>query len=860
LQQLVYILILLCSSISQGSQTSYPAAFRTDKTRLSTLQQFESRIKELYPELSFGKKSAEPVSYKNQKFPVFTIESNGVLGSYKYEQKLTYINLHAGLWMLLYVEGKECIKGNAQKSATGEIITQWGCKNLEFPISGAFADIYLMDNESIDLEKLSKDWGKTVVVNVESEITSEKISQLTLGDIKKIIMEKGGEWSTENTTWAGSKTNPKPEQKALQIKVKVPSGTLTTYYQSFLYVFGNDNLLNLKEIDGKVCNYNEIYKKDFCEELYSPTSQTPFPMVLLNSQDLSGSKIVKNENQKESIEPKFYCGNLSENYTTALRIYFEGSIFSVQEINGYRKALAQLPIIADPQRLFVSQEMINSFSAIDEKPYALAEIVEKLKNEIEKGHQGNCDNLVPFAEDIKNAIHQHEKAVFAFINLLKASDFDEELITQKVADKDEFTKKLWSVVQMSKVPDFLQSNPKASIDVAAGFLLQYYHSALNRASNAEELFTASLVKQDAYSKLLEQTEVIATSQLLNGHAKKLYFGMRISTGSAYHYIYGLHPDTESKYDLKVGDQLISINGQEALLPMMSAVDVDNLLQNTNAAIELVVERNGVKHAVQLKARDIDIAEYFYSYDVITDKENEEYLKIRINAFEAGVAASLHENILRVLKTNNIKGIILDLQSNPGGSTDEAAAVISFFTKDKVPYYYRTGARANFSATEAILAQNELFVSETLPLVVEVDAYSASASEIVTSALKDLNRGIVVGANTFGKLVGQYFEPVQLGNKKAFAILVTATEYFTPTGRSLNGRGVSPDVTVYSSHGGIFKDGNKIGEDYVVSENLKKNIYPDFISPDDLMMIQKSIVIDNADIDEVSVRVLQKAKP
>jgi carboxyl-terminal processing protease len=139
-----------------------------------------------------------------------------------------------------------------------------------------------------------------------------------------------------------------------------------------------------------------------------------------------------------------------------------------------------------------------------------------------------------------------------------------------------------------------------------------------------------------------------------------------------------------------------------------------------------------------------------------------------------------------------RGIVLDLRSNGGGLVEEAQLIASIF----IPKGTIVTTRGRSQPTQTLAATGDA-IRSSIPLVVLVDSNTASASEIVTAALQDHRRAIVVGRHTFGKGVFQEEEPLSNGG----ALDITVGEYFTPNGRNLGGGGVkegagiTPEVAV-----------------------------------------------------------------
>ncbi|MBI3318278.1 MAG: S41 family peptidase [Candidatus Omnitrophica bacterium] len=161
--------------------------------------------------------------------------------------------------------------------------------------------------------------------------------------------------------------------------------------------------------------------------------------------------------------------------------------------------------------------------------------------------------------------------------------------------------------------------------------------------------------------------------------------------------------------------------------------------------------------------------------------------VRITEFQDNTTRDL-EKALEVLEPGGLDGLILDLRNNPGGLLDVAVEVAGLFLPKGKPILSTKGR---------VKAQNLEFVSKTerphagYPIVVLVNGGSASASEIVAGALKDHQRGILMGTKTFGKGSVQTVIPLKDGS----ALRLTTSLYYTPSGRAIHGEGLEPDVKV-----------------------------------------------------------------
>jgi carboxyl-terminal processing protease len=157
--------------------------------------------------------------------------------------------------------------------------------------------------------------------------------------------------------------------------------------------------------------------------------------------------------------------------------------------------------------------------------------------------------------------------------------------------------------------------------------------------------------------------------------------------------------------------------------------------------------------------------------------------VHLSAFRVGAAVVLGRE-LRALDRLGAQGFVLDLRQNPGGLLDQAVAVSSLFL-DRGIVVSLTGAhqpREVFRAIGGTVTHK--------PLVVLVDRYSASSSEIVAAALRDNHRAVLVGERTFGKALVQSIEPLQDGA----ALELTIARYTTPAGTNISGVGVKPQIS------------------------------------------------------------------
>ncbi len=186
-----------------------------------------------------------------------------------------------------------------------------------------------------------------------------------------------------------------------------------------------------------------------------------------------------------------------------------------------------------------------------------------------------------------------------------------------------------------------------------------------------------------------------------------------------------------------------------------------------------------------------------------------YGYLRVTSFQENTVAAVAKNLNDLYKTGPLKGLVLDLRNDPGGLLNTAIGVSAAFLPEKTLVTSTDGrtpdAKHQFYASpEDYLRGSREDILKTLPdgtrkvpMVVLINGGSASASEIVAGALQDQKRAVVMGTTSFGKGSVQTVLPLP-GNT---AIKLTTARYFTPSGRSIQAKGIVPDIVVEESANG-----------------------------------------------------------
>ena len=235
-----------------------------------------------------------------------------------------------------------------------------------------------------------------------------------------------------------------------------------------------------------------------------------------------------------------------------------------------------------------------------------------------------------------------------------------------------------------------------------------------------------------------------------------------------------------KAGLKSGDIILKINDQSTLnMTIDEAVAI--MRGKVGDPIDIAVVRKG-----ELKPLDIHLVRGNITIESVHAKViQDDILYVRVASFDKKVAEDVSKEIKKRKATT--KGIILDLRNNPGGLLDQAIELSDIFIDSGVIVSQKGRKEADtkvFSATQRATLTK-------VPLVVLINGGSASASEIVSGAIQDHKRGVLLGENTFGKGSVQVVLPITNDE----AIKLTIARYYLPSGRTIQALGVKPDIEV-----------------------------------------------------------------
>ncbi|MFC1504464.1 S41 family peptidase [Spirochaetota bacterium] len=304
-------------------------------------------------------------------------------------------------------------------------------------------------------------------------------------------------------------------------------------------------------------------------------------------------------------------------------------------------------------------------------------------------------------------------------------------------------------------------------------------------------------------------------------------------------IYPIEGTPAWEVGIKPGD-IISEIEKESTKDMTIEDAVSILRGKPGTTVNVTVVREGEEKPLRFKIVRDDIKIKSVKSGIIEDS-NIGYIKIR--NFSATTPGEVKDAIVDI-KKKKMTSLIVDLRYNPGGLLDVVCTVADFFIDDGLIVYTK-GRDSGFDSEYR--ASKELLIPKYIPIVVLINNYSASASEILAGALQDTKRAILLGEKTFGKFSVQQVQQIDPTEGTAFRI--TTAYYYTPNGRSLHEEGIAPDVLVKSQGFTSYENKmiSKLLKGKYLSEYVKK--YPDVKSDEKHL----STLIEEIEAHDIDVR-------
>lgn len=283
---------------------------------------------------------------------------------------------------------------------------------------------------------------------------------------------------------------------------------------------------------------------------------------------------------------------------------------------------------------------------------------------------------------------------------------------------------------------------------------------------------------DPYTRYMDEEEY---SQMLNS-GTETYGGLGIhityDTKSEGIIILGIMPDAPAlDADLKIGDVILSVDG--TVVSQKSFYEcVDKLKGEAGSEVKLIIKRDNDTIEKTVKREEI------IPNNVESDIMDGNIGYIRIWSFDNNVYKQFKTEYEK-LKSKNITGLVIDVRNNPGGLVSDTVSILKEMLPkcDIVKLVYKDESERVYKCD----GKNQI----NIPVAVLVNSGSASASEILASAIKDSNTGVLIGTKTYGKGIVQ--EVQQLDGKGALSI--TVAKYYTASGVEIHKNGIEPNITV-----------------------------------------------------------------
>lgn len=334
---------------------------------------------------------------------------------------------------------------------------------------------------------------------------------------------------------------------------------------------------------------------------------------------------------------------------------------------------------------------------------------------------------------------------------------------------------------------------KADNQVNTYELLNLFGEIMERTKNSyveevsdkqliESAINGMLTSLDPHSSYLTEEDF----RYMNEQTKGKFGGLGIQVTMESGVVKVISPidDTPAyKAGIKAGDYITDIDGK-TVIGMTLNEAVAKLRGKIGTKVTVTVRRvNEKPFTVTMKREEIKMD------SVKSEIKNDDILYVRISSFNEDVDKDTEKAIKDAQKKldNKLAGVVLDVRNNPGGLLEQAIGVSDLFLDHGEIVSTRSRNEQDtikYTATSGDVIQG-------LPMVVMINEGSASASEIVAGALQDHHRAVILGEKSFGK--GSVQTVLQLRNNAAMRI--TTARYYTPSGRSIQAKGIEPDVTV-----------------------------------------------------------------
>ncbi|TQR33164.1 peptidase S41 [Campylobacter sp. MIT 99-7217] len=324
---------------------------------------------------------------------------------------------------------------------------------------------------------------------------------------------------------------------------------------------------------------------------------------------------------------------------------------------------------------------------------------------------------------------------------------------------------------------------------------QFYVDEQNITDLIDKSISGLLSNLDAHSSFMNEKEFKELKIQTSGEFGGLGITIEMKDG-ALTVVAPIEGTPADKAGIKSGDVILRIDGESTLNLSLNEA-VEKMRGKPKTKVNLTIFRKG-----NIQPFDVSVTRDIIKVDSVYAKmiEDEDILYLRVTNFNEKVTADASKFIKQYPE---VKGIVLDLRNNPGGLLDQAIGLTNLFV-DKGVIVSQKGRIEGEDRSYEASAKKKITKA---PLVVLVNGGSASASEIVSGALQDLKRAIIIGENTFGKGSVQNIVPIN----KTEGIRLTIARYYLPSGRTIQAVGVKPDIEVMAGKINVIDNNFSIKE-------------------------------------------------
>ncbi|HEX5461411.1 MAG TPA: S41 family peptidase [Steroidobacteraceae bacterium] len=252
-------------------------------------------------------------------------------------------------------------------------------------------------------------------------------------------------------------------------------------------------------------------------------------------------------------------------------------------------------------------------------------------------------------------------------------------------------------------------------------------------------------------------------------------------GSAVKILHAIQGSPAEQAGLRAGDEIVAIDGKEVGSDVSGAIE--HMRGVSGSTVTLSIHRAGATGVLNFALRRANVAVHSVAYQSLSPG----YGYVRIEDFSDTTPDEVNAAVSALQRDNpgGLRGLVLDLRDNPGGVLESGVAVADDFLNSGV--ILTAQGRTPDARFEMDASPGDLMSGS--PIVILVNSGTASAAEIVSAALKDHGRALLIGHKTYGKGTVQTVIPLQYGG----AVKLTTSRYFTPSGGSVQGKGIVPDI-------------------------------------------------------------------